>query len=796
LKEEGEHKVEDIVQMVTTMETAETRFPFENRLDSGLIEGMTDGKLHDLLSFLKRPAIISQGNWASTSPALSILATVAIPESLISATLNFSQKIAGFYAFRFKTIVKLQVNTNRFQQGRLFMSFTPQDTWMKAKYLQMQQSLIYATQLPRIDFDAATDTEVTMEIPYIAPEMAYDTTTGTGHVGCVNLMVYDPIASTSSELNAEYTIWAHFEDVELMYPTISNNTFVPQAGGGRKLRVKGGSIEQKEADNDSGPVSTALMRVSTAAGILGEIPMLSSVATPASWVASILSRSASALGFSAPLNTDKTCTLQQRTMAKAINVNGADNSINFALSEDNALEVLPSFTSNGIDEMHFMHPLSISTWFRTITWADSVTPLNTLLVFGLSPLNFRIARTMPGTLGAGFDTMPVSYIANMFTFYKGSFKFKFKFVKTEFHSGRLMFAFAPGYHTLAQPTLTTANATYLHRDIVDIRNITEYEFVCPWVANKPMLPNNISYGTLYVAVVNELRHPDTVAPSINILWEVSCVDDWQFAVPSNSGAVPVASTTAGAPQGGDEVVGQPPIQTTQDTQQDDIPTVGGTQLHTSMNMAAPRYTVGEVMTSFRQLIKRCMPAYIIPGSASTNYDQLRPFANDIYGYSAATTSLFNVPAQNVIQDWFIHIINCYAFMRGSVRLKYYCNSSNTNSSVNAITWVNTSNPGYINNVTATFPQNTYAPVVPAPPGIYPNPEISMPWYNQYYMRPIVVDAGTDTGSLYGPNSGVYSRHPTNDSTIVMRGAGDDFSCGFWYCTMPIAGQPAGTAPYW
>ena len=42
------------------------------------------------------------------------------------------------------------------------------------------------------------------------------------------------------------------------------------------------------------------------------------------------------------------------------------------------------------------------------------------------------------------EMVPAAYCASMFAYWRGSVDFVFKFVKTDFHSGRLMFVFNPG----------------------------------------------------------------------------------------------------------------------------------------------------------------------------------------------------------------------------------------------------------------------------------------------------------------------------------------------------------------
>lgn len=192
-----------------------------------LLSNISDGQAHDIKQFLSRPVAVSEGSWTVSNGSTVVLDSIALPGRLITEFPMFSQKITGFLGFRAKVVLRLQVNCNRFMQGRLVMSFFPQAADFVSKFAYYNSSLVQITQLPRVDFDAASDTEVQLEIPYVSPYLAYNTTNNTGQMGNASLHVYSPLVTTGSESSAEFVIWGHFEDVELMYPTISNATYVP-----------------------------------------------------------------------------------------------------------------------------------------------------------------------------------------------------------------------------------------------------------------------------------------------------------------------------------------------------------------------------------------------------------------------------------------------------------------------------------------------------------------------------------------------------------------------------------------
>jgi hypothetical protein len=634
------------------------------------------------------------------------------------------------------------------------------------------------TQLPRVEFDAATDTEVIMEIPYVSPYLAFDCTNASGHVGSVSLMVYVPLDTPTGELTAEYTIWCHFEDIELQFPTISNPAVVPQAGGRRTMRV--GKRDPLETEAEGKPISGALIRVSNAAKQLSFVPGLNSFMGAASWAASAASNAAAAFGFSNPRSMVSAHPFQQRVFANAINSNGQDNSIQMACDAENKIEMLPGFASSGLDEMAFAFPLSISTYDSTINWADSSVPLAVLYNMPLMPNSFFYSSGHTDIA----DTIPVSYISSFFQLYRGSIRFKFKFVKTEFHSGRLAFVYIPGWVGSTPPALTDANMSYCHRDIVDIAGLNEYEMVCPYVSTVPYLENQTPYGTLRICVLNQLRHPDTVAAFISIIVEISCCSDFEFAIPLTPVYPPLIYTTNATPQAGIGLDGQP---LDQDTETEKPEPAIGTSSITADSLASARFTVGESIRSWRQLCKRATPFENQNGGSGTLY-VLYPWLNDIATYNLTTSTY--TQAQS-LPDYYIAMVNCYAFFRGSVRLRFY-NPAAASTTQRAI--ISTNPADCLVGFTATPSTNIvsclYAPVVPFPANVYPNGELSIPYYNQ-------LSQSVSSTCNFGYNPTINPSTPRvvvsfwmTGNSIITRQIGEDFSAGFWTGSLPL--QVGGT----
>lgn len=767
-----------------------------------LLSNASDGNVHDLKSFLSRPVVIYSGNWTTSQVRNTGIALLSLPDSYFGSIPMIHQKLSGFLAIRAKFVIRLQVNATRFQQGRLILNFFPQNANFPAKFRMMLDSPMNYTQLPRVDLDAATDSEVILEIPYISPYLGYNSTDGTGLMGSVNLIVYDPLVSVSSELNAEVTLWAHMEDVELMYPTISNPTFVPQSGGRMRRRVAVGSrqIHDEEESVHTGPISSALSLVSSVSSLAARVPAISSFATTTSWATGIMANTASAFGLSKPLNQDKAIIVQQKPFIGAPNSDYSDNSHNLAIQASNSIEHLPGFAGNDKDEMSFQHTLSIPTWYNTYTWADSQVPLNEVIRIQIAPSVFH-TTFLVGTLVSQYNT-PMSFIGSRFQYYRGSIGFKFKFVKTEFHSGRLQFCFIPGYTSATAPVLTDANSAFIHKEVVDLRYTTESTFICPWASTVPFLPLENPYGTLIVNVLNELRHPDTVSTSINILVEVFCADDFEFAVPLNTETGAFIHDPSVSPS---LAPAAPPVLEAQvgetepaAIETDSVPNpldqpIGSSRLEFD-SLASSRFCVGESIQSIRQLLKRHNPWIMPNGSGLTSY-VINPWRLSTGFNSGALGILIDITpfntvlnASNTQQDYLSFFAPCYAYMRGSMRLKCY-NFANAGANVKFSLLrglAPASVPyrgGTYSSMNSDYPNSQHAAPIIQNSAVYPCAEVQVPYYNNFHMTYTMSGSGSvvDTAETFPPMGVRMSGDNSDEFTnfIVTRSVGEDFSLGFW-----------------
>ena len=111
----GTTKFVDDAEGLIAKTIAETQPP-------GLYDSLTDiPGCQTLIDFLKKPTLLQQGVLTATDTGVLWKAD---PWGTLMASQK-GQKLAGVFSTQFKVVVTMQVNANRFQQGRYILGFMP-----------------------------------------------------------------------------------------------------------------------------------------------------------------------------------------------------------------------------------------------------------------------------------------------------------------------------------------------------------------------------------------------------------------------------------------------------------------------------------------------------------------------------------------------------------------------------------------------------------------------------------------------------------------------------------------------
>jgi len=775
-------------------------------IGSGLRGSTMDQRTHDLKEFLRRPVLCWTGAYSVTSSVGAPLVSMAMPSSCIAKS-SYKEKMRGFYGFRAKMVIRVQLNGQRFQQGRLILSYLPESAEMQPerKFTSLY-CLQLLTQQPRIDIDVANDTEAIMEIPFVSNNLYASLLDDTFDYGTFYLTPYCALRVGAGASTVKLGIWCHFEDVEIVYPTIPG--LLTQSGIRRK-KARGGSstggvdtTDQELNQAGLGPISGLASRVSKSAAVLSEIPLISAFTAPVSWAADIVSRSAMALGYSKPTIEGPFSRGAPTVWPNMHNVDAADNSNKLSASIRNKLENLPGFAGTDVDEMAISHIVQIPSYIGLVNWSTAAAVGTALNHYYVGPRQYGTIiplATSTGTKPIEFGPV-VGYLANAFRFWRGGITFHFKVVKTEFHSGRLMFAFMPGLNRTAVDS-TFDGTQYLYKEIFDLRTSSEFSVTIPYVGLTPYTRTDHWSGVASLWILNPLTAPDTVSSSVDILVEVCGAEDMEFGAPKQwgpdtvwnpkvpcligqSGLVKPALQLPGLePQGmapklsnGGDVHGQ-----------EDNETVTQSQIMTTLEPA--KYCMGERILSLRQLLKMSSSLITQAAIAQSQY-YVAPFftQNNVFQLGAAQATA--IPC-----DFYSYYVSMFRYYRGGVRIKanigitstaaasYYCRLVCSNRVMGRVVddYGSTTTDG--TGVVVNMDSSTYTN---GAMGMYP--EVEVPYYGHTHARHVY------NASAYNPITTDLSTHghllhiQCGNSTVsphFYRSVADDFSAGFFIGCLPL-----------
>lgn len=725
-------------------------------------------------SFLGKPVLMDDG-LLNTTDAVSTFGQFSVPGSILNLSNLFTDKLKGFFGFKATTVITLQINATRFTQGRYMLNFYPTcgaiDPASAAIMVSMHNfNRTLRTQVPGIQIDVNCETQVQLKIPFVSAYPFYSLralsiNNSVRSIGVIQLHPYVPVTAT-----AQYTIFAHFEDVELIGATM------PQS-----------SAEKEQKSKDVGTVETNLRKLTLATSYAKQLPVIGSTLESLGWVSDIAANIASVWGWSKPTSNDAPKPILRHRAYQSMNVDGVDISTKMAFSCKNEIAQLNGLLGSNVDEMCFKYIQSVPAFYTQTNWTNAQLKEVLLTSFELRPTFFVDSDTDNGNTVITF--VPCSIPAINFNMYRGSFNITIKIVKTEFHTGRLAVVFQPGASdgNLTFPTMTYANTFYCHRHIIDIRYGNEWTFNFPYISDELYKQVNAPYGKVYVYIENPLVAVSTVPTSVNLLYEISGGADLEYAQPAPTNYYPYLPSAPQSSNGGQFAC-------------DKVEEVIGTAIPDSDETITSALAIGEKMTSYRQLLKRFEMRGRVAALAANTYYIVIPYGMGIVnGNGTAGTPSY----PQTSPDAFTRIGVMYGLARGSVRVKLLDLKPAGQGSLIAYAANNVSTVSY-EYTAITVDNNGQGGPVP----MAGNPvayitlndgltgEVQTPMYTNNYAYPICDTIITNNHSYSASGTAPsVALNFTNSSAagnapMYMRSIGDDFSFGYFISTVPMINSPS------
>lgn len=582
-----------------------------------------------LSGILERPIRLNTFKWAPELGPGSVL----FDEELFSTWLsnpNF-QRILNLYEYaRADFSVLVQVNAQAFNAGLLLGTAYPAYPEMKATNLPCVDNIRGRSGMSSFRLDIADETSAKMEVGWFNPATHLRISPiGTAYSEYVRfqLSVYAPLTGTG---DVDITVWLVARNVELAIPRgIAREPDPPTtaepfpgedepAGEAQIATVE--TAEQQVIKFGTNAVRQTAVAAKTAATWWNTISGLAVV-----------------LGLSKPRIPEPTTRFQPNVMDDMANGDGASAPKLLGMFKDNSLDNSPIKSLDAEDPHVIANIIKKPCYHSTIRWHAQDQPERLIGRFLHTPADEPlISGRRNGTKSRSW----LSWFAQIFRFWSGSITYRVYFVKTKFHSGRIEFSYIP----FRQTSQEDRDHTNAFRVILDIREGSVFDITVPYMFPMEMLDRGAETGTILLKVVNDLVVGGGAAPYVDIVVE-RYSNDMVFAIPENvtqvSGSLPT------------EASGEVQLREDKIVHLDLAPT---------SDIAPVRrcaYTVGEVITDIRQLMKRYLP--IIDRTATSTENFCYPHAGPRLANTEPITDW-------EIKDYLGTFAPAFGFMTGGVRI--------------------------------------------------------------------------------------------------------------------------------
>lgn len=620
--------------------------PVDQGLSVPLRQHQNANIVDSIRAFLSKPRQVTNVTWSTASASAS---TLAYGRSFdLTADPFFAGKLQGFSGIRYTTNIKVLLNANPFQQGKLRLSYYPNARESQSKKTQHLADLTTMSQLPGVEFTTG-DGGCEVSVPFLSFLEYYDMETGRGDPLMWYLSVFSPLVNGAGAAvtTASVSVWVWYTDVELFGAT----NVVPQSRKPMK-RTKMRTVAAEEEP----PLSNWLSASSRLAASMSDIPVISSIAGPSATWLKQASGLANSYGYSRPVNGEPVRPMAPHYHSSITNSDGINTSSTLAFNHDASARLISDFSPSGMDEMSLNFIKKQWAYVGEFSFPRTANQGDQLWRIPLTPRPFDTSVLF------GRTYTPVAFLAQLMRQYRGGFELDFRFVKTGFHAGSLGIS----YLTSENPpnTITENDSDLLHRTIVDIQ---EGDSIClsfPFISRRTWLETYMNYGAAYVHVINSLVAPETVPANITVQVFMRGMDDLEFSgVADQNCFIPSIETPIIAPQGivtdgAGEIVCAP---------------VGGLLQEPPLDGLAMMDAVSESVTSLLQIAK--MGARVQFPFAGTSDDTLtfsfNPSAYNCRGLqvpSTITEPAYICTAMSAIKA-------CFAYQRGGYELNILPTSS-------------------------------------------------------------------------------------------------------------------------
>jgi hypothetical protein len=485
-----------------------------------------------LSNFLKRPVEIYSTTW-NESDTVTTTANF-FPWKAYLTNSYIKDKLKNYAYIKFDLKLKFMVNASPFYYGAKLVSYQPLQDFhaggIPTTY-QIRNNILYS-QRPHIWIYPQNNEggELTLPFLYYWNMVPLNYAINAENLGRIDLLNVVPLASANgvTGTGVSIVVYAWAENVTISGPTC-------------QLLL--------QSDEYDGPVSSVASAVATGAGYLSKIPIIGRFATATQIGANAIASIASMFGFTnTPVISD---TQPYRPNAFPVLASTEQGYPIDKLTVDPKNEVSVDPGCVGIspsDELMISNIASKESYLTSITWSTSHDPNRILFTAAVTPT----LLDKPLTSNSERFLTPMAWVAMLFKYWRGDIIFRFKFVCTQYHRGRVRISYDPMGDNTNHIGSVSDTQTTVFNTVVDLTKDTNVEVRVPycqalaWLKHDRTLargwtasasPANyyeekINNGILNVRVLTKLTAP-VASSDVSFLVSVRAAENFELACPAD-----------------------------------------------------------------------------------------------------------------------------------------------------------------------------------------------------------------------------------------------------------------------
>lgn len=425
-----------------------------------------------LKEFFGRPRQIWKHTWTGSNSTTQT-AIVLNPWFEYFNSEKVKSKLASFGQMRCNLKVKIVINGNGFLYGNTAVYYHPM-TWLDVTAGYSSLSAVGGN--TTIDFRTkdfvrhsqkmhgflipSESLGCTFDLPFLWHKNWVDTTSG--EIAYLGNLIFATInnlqslttVSGGTPPDVDYAVFAWCENMELSLVTDkainigdggTNNPWPAQQLAPFEPST-GVAVSQAGYTDEygKGPVSKVANSFALASHSLSKVPVIGPYASATASVFGALGNLASLFGFSRPAIIKDISPYKPMYLGNMANTDAGDTCQKLSLDSKQEVTVDPRVVGlDGVDEMTIASIAGRESFFRTVTWDASYSQEQRLGIIAVNPMTCRFPTVTSGYHTRKIDMSGCAYASLPFGAWRGTMRYRFQIIASQFHRGRLAIVWDP-----------------------------------------------------------------------------------------------------------------------------------------------------------------------------------------------------------------------------------------------------------------------------------------------------------------------------------------------------------------